>query len=62
MRNVKEVRDKVMSGMAPCLEVYPENDLLKDPSPLAVKEVFVEERRHILCQNFRQAKKIKPLM
>jgi len=59
MRNVKEVRDKVMSDMAPCLEVYPESDLLKDPSPLAVKEVFVEGRRYIVCQNSRQARKDK---
>jgi len=57
MRKLKEVRGEVFADTAPYQEVYPESDLLKDPSPLAVKEVVIEGRRYILCQNSRQARK-----
>lgn len=57
MRKLKEVRCEVFADTAPYQEVYPESDLLKDPSPLAVKEVVIEGRRYILCQNSRQARK-----
>lgn len=57
MRKVKEIRDHVLSRAGRYREVYPESASSKDPSPLKVKEVFVEDRRHIVCLNQRQARK-----
>lgn len=57
MRNVKEVGEKVLSAEGDYIEVYPEGTSTKDPSPLKVKEVWVEDRRYIVCLNTRQARK-----
>jgi transposase len=57
MRKVKEIRDDVLSRAGRYREVHPESASSKDPSPLKVKEVFVEDRRHIVCLNERQARK-----
>lgn len=57
MRKVKEIRDHVLIRAGRYREVYPESASSKDPSPLKVKEVFVEDRRHIVCLNQRQARK-----
>ena len=38
-------------------EVYPRNTDAKAPTPLKVKEVWVEDRRYIVCQNEDQAQK-----
>jgi transposase len=57
MRKLKEVREKVLADEAEFLEVFRERRLAKDPSPLKVKEVWVEDRRYISCYNSEQARK-----
>ena len=57
MRKVKEVKEEVLSRAGRYREVYPEGKTSKDPSPLKVKEVFVGEKRYIVCFNPRQARK-----
>jgi len=57
MRRVNEVRQDVLSRAGRYREVYPEGRSSKDPSPLKVKEVLVDDRRYILCLNERQARK-----
>lgn len=57
MRNVKEVAEQVLTSPAAYTEVYPESPSSKAPSPLKVKEVWVDKRRYIVCFNPRQARK-----
>lgn len=57
MRQVKEVRDIVMADKGEFTEVLLEKIKSKNPAPLEVKEVMVEDRRYIVCQNATQAKK-----
>jgi transposase len=57
MRKVKEVRQEVLSDTQQFQEVRPEGKSSKDPSPLQVKEVFVNGRRYIVCLNPKQARK-----
>lgn len=57
MRNVKEVKEEVLSRAGRYREVHPEGKPGKDPSPLKVKEVRVGERHYIVCLNERQARK-----
>lgn len=57
MRQVKEVRDIVMADKGEFTEVLREKIKSKNPAPLEVKEVIVEDRRYIVCQNATQAKK-----
>jgi hypothetical protein len=57
MRNVKEIREEVLSRAGRYREVHPEGKGSKDPSPLKVKEVWVEDRRYIVCHNPKQARK-----
>ena len=57
MRRVKEVRNEVLSRQGRFSEVYPEGVSAKDPSPLKVKEVTLNDRRYIVCYNSRQARK-----
>ena len=57
MRKVKEIKEDVLSRAGRYHEVYPEGVSSKDPSPLKVKEVFVEGRRYLVCLNERQARK-----
>jgi len=57
MRKTKEVRDEVLSRGGKYKEVYPERAKKKDPSPLKVKEVLVEERRYVVCLNEEEARK-----
>jgi hypothetical protein len=57
MRNVKEIKENVLSRAGRYREVYPEGFSSKDPSPLKVKEVLVDDRRYIVCLNERQARK-----
>ena len=57
MRNLKEVGEKVINNPGDYVEVYPEGNSAKDPSPLKVKEVMVEDRRYIVCLNSGQARK-----
>ena len=57
MRNVKEIKENVLSRAGRYREVHPEGVSSKDPSPLKVKEVLVDDRRYIVCLNERQARK-----
>ncbi len=57
MRRVKEVKEEVLSRAGRYHEVHPEGVSSKDPSPLKVKEVIVNDHRYIVCLNTKQAKK-----
>lgn len=57
MRKVKEVCDIVVLNESPYEEVYPKSPMAKDPSPLKVKEVVVDENRYVVCFNEDQATK-----
>jgi transposase len=57
MRNVKEIRDKVLSHPGRYREVRPEGVSSKDPASLKVKEVVVNDTRYIVCLNPAQARK-----
>lgn len=57
MRKVKEVNQEVLSRAGRYQVVVPEGSSSKDPSPLKVKEVMVENRRYVVCFNPKQAQK-----
>ncbi len=57
MRIVREVRQRVLADPGGFEEVFPARQKAKDPSPLAVKEVWVDDRRYIVCRNEEQARK-----
>jgi transposase len=57
MRKAKEVKEEVLSRAGRYREVHPEGSCTKDPSPLKVKEVMVDDRRYIVCLNEKQARK-----
>lgn len=57
LRNVKEIRDTVLSCGGRYREVHGPRENKKSPSPLKVKQVTVEGRRYIVCHNEEQARK-----
>jgi len=57
MRKVNEIKREVLSQAGRYREVYKEGHSSKDPSPLKVKEVTIDNRRYIVCLNTRQARK-----
>ena len=57
MRRCTEVRDEVLSRAGRYHEVFPKSPIKKDPAPLQVKEVRVEERRYVVCLNVDEATK-----
>ena len=57
MRKVKEIREEVLSHPGRYREVRPEGVLSKDPAPLKVKEVTLNNKRYIVCLNPKQARK-----
>jgi len=57
LRAVKEIREQVLSDPGECHEVYGPRAHSKDPSPLTVKEVRIEDRRYIVCCNEEQVRK-----
>ncbi len=57
MRSIKEIREKVLTDRSPYLEVTPERQTSKDPSPLKVKEISLEGRRYVVCLNEEQRRK-----
>ncbi len=57
MRSGKEVRDDVLSRPGRFRVVRGSRERKKDPAPLSVKEVWVGERRYIVCYNEEQAAK-----
>jgi len=57
LRNVKEIRETVLSRGGRYRELHGPRSKSKDPSPMKVKQVLVEERRYIVCHNEEQAHK-----
>ena len=57
MRSSKEAKENVVARGGRYEEVYPQSVDPKDPSPLKVKEVWVEDRRYIVCRNEDEAVK-----
>jgi len=57
MRRQKEVSISVLGSRARWFESVPERSHAKDPAPLKVKEVWVEERRYIVCLNEEERRK-----
>ena len=57
LRNVKEIYATVLSRAGRYHEVHGPRENSKDASPLKVKEVWVEDRRYVVCVNEEQAKK-----
>jgi transposase len=51
MRRQKEVSEKVLTQRGAWQEIHPERVKSKDPAPLKVKEVRIENRRYIVCLN-----------
>ena len=57
LRRVNEIKNEVLGRGGRFREVYPERTDSKDPSPLKVKEVYIEDRRYIICINEEQRRK-----
>ena len=57
MRRQKEVNLSVLDSCQPWFESVPERSNAKDPSPLKVKDVWVENRRYIVCLNEEERRK-----
>ena len=57
MRAQSEVRDEVLARAGRSRVVDPQRDQRDAPSPLDVKEVWVEGRRYIVCRNQDEARK-----
>ncbi|MBU2551431.1 MAG: IS1634 family transposase [Proteobacteria bacterium] len=57
LRLVKEIKQDVLSRAGRYQVVNPPRTNKKDPSPLKVKEVMIEDRRYIVCHNEEQARK-----
>jgi hypothetical protein len=57
MRQMKEIREEVLTRAGRYRELTPAGNSSKDPSPLKVKEVWLGEKRYIVCLNSKQAAK-----
>jgi hypothetical protein len=57
LRQVKEIREEVLSRGGRYHVVHGPRGVSKDPSPLKVKEVCVDQRRYVVCHNEEQAVK-----
>jgi hypothetical protein len=57
MRSQNEVKDEVLSRAGRYRVVHPPRVESDDPSPLKVKEVWVGERRYVVCLNEDEARK-----
>ena len=57
MRRFKEAHEEVLARAGRYQEVYPKSDHTKAPAPLKVKEVWVADRRYVVCLNEDQAAK-----
>jgi hypothetical protein len=57
MRSSTEARKEVMGRAGRYQEVHPQSRDPKAPAPLKVKEVWVGDRRYVVCQNEDQAQK-----
>jgi transposase len=57
MRRQKEVNLSVLGSKNPWFESVPERSNAKDPAPLKIKEVWVENRRYVVCLNEEERRK-----
>jgi hypothetical protein len=57
MRSQNEVKDEVLSRAGRYRVVHPSRVESDDPSPLKVKEVWVDDRRYVVCLNDDEARK-----
>ena len=57
MRRFKEANEEVLARAGRYQEVYPKSDDPKAAAPLKVKEVWVADRRYVVCLNEDQATK-----
>lgn len=57
MRSRKEVREIVLQDRGHFQVVHGKRNRNQDPSPLKVKDVWVEDRRYVVCHNEEQARK-----
>jgi len=57
MRSTKEVAEAVLSRPGRYRTVYGRRQTSQDPSPLKVRQVWVDDRRYIVCKNEDQASK-----
>ena len=57
MRAQNEVKDEVLARAGRYRVVHPKREESDAPSPLDVKEVWVEDRRYIVCRNQDEARK-----
>jgi transposase len=57
MRSQNEVKHEVLSRAGRYRVVHLKSPLRQDPSPLKVKEVWVEDRRYVVCLNEDEARK-----
>ncbi len=57
MRRTHEAREQVLKHRGRFEEVHPHSPDSKAPSPLKVKEVWVGDRRYIVCRNEAQAER-----
>ena len=56
LRSVKEVKREVLSRAGRYREVYPGRKRSKEPAPLKVKQVMVNDHRYVVCLNLEQAR------
>ena len=57
MRSQNEVKDEVLSRAGRYRVVHPKRVKSDNPSPLKVKEVWVDDRRYVVCLNEDEARK-----
>ena len=57
MRSQNEVKEEVLSRAGRYRVVHPKRAHSDDPSPLKVKEVWVDDRRYVVCLNEDEARK-----
>jgi hypothetical protein len=57
MRRTKEVAEVVLKSNAPWIEITPERKGAKDPAPLKLIEVKVQDRRYVVCLNEEERRK-----
>jgi transposase len=57
MRRTKEVRDQVLQDRRRFRVVHTKSADPKEPAPLKVKEVMIEDRRYVVCVNEDEVKK-----
>jgi transposase len=57
LRSQKEVKEEVLSRAGRYRVVHPKSPQRKAPSPLKVKEVWVDDHRYVVCVNEDEARK-----